>query len=212
MDNLLQFSFGNSAGLLFLVVCAEQAGLPIPAAPWLLAAGALCARSGANPAIVISVAVAACLLPDLAWFYVGRHGGKRILSFLCRFALPQSASIEQLERSFVRHGMPFVALAKFIPGVSVIAPPLAGALGTGTGRFVLFDLLGSVLYAGFYVLLGAAFNNQVQAILAVLNRLGAGCIVLCILVLVGYFAFKHNPLRRTTRQLLSLQESRIQTI
>jgi membrane protein DedA with SNARE-associated domain len=90
----------------------------------------------------------ACLTADLAWFYLGRRGGKRVLNFLCRLMVP-GRSVEQLESTFTRHGLPLIASAKFFPGLSVVAPPLAGAFAVPLSRFLLFDLLGSTLYTGF---------------------------------------------------------------
>src|SRR6185369_13128135 len=146
---------------LFLVVFLEQTGVPIPAAPCLLAAGALCATGESSMLAVIGTVMVACLVADCAWFCLGRRGGSRVLQFLCRLGLAGNLRPEQLGAVFHRHGAPVLALAKFLPGLSVVAPPLAGALGLGFGRFLLFDGLGSLLYAGFYLLLGSAFSDQV---------------------------------------------------
>jgi membrane protein DedA with SNARE-associated domain len=148
MNEMLQFSPGPGGVVLFAIVFLEQLGLPIPAAPWLLAAGALCAAGEASPATISGMTLLACLTADLAWFYLGRRGGKRVLNFLCRLMVP-GRSVEQLESTFTRHGLPLIASAKFFPGLSVVAPPLAGAFAVPLSRFLLFDLLGSTLYTGF---------------------------------------------------------------
>jgi len=196
MNEMLQFSMSHGGAVLFAIVFLEQAGLPIPEAPWLLAAGALSTTGQASPAMVIGVTVLSCLVADSGWFYIGRRGGSRVLQFLCRHLLPQSVSVVQIERSFVRYGMPVVAASKFLPGISVVVPPLAGALGIGAGRFLVFDLLGSALYAGFYLLLGAAFSDQVHTVFAVLHRMGIGSLILLLSLFAAYIAFKHNPWRR----------------
>jgi len=200
MNEIIEFSLGYGGAILFVIVLLEQVGLPIPAAPSLLAAGALCAVGEANPATILGATILACLVADLTWFYIGRRGGKRVTHFLCRFALLNNSSIEQTERSFSRHGMPVVALAKFVPGLSVVAPPLAGAFGISAGRFLLFDLLGSVFYGGFYLLLGAVFSNQVQAVLEILHRLGLGSLLLFLVAIASYIAFHLRPRRRAAQQ------------
>src|SRR5689334_3502223 len=128
MNEILQFSLNHGGAILFAVVFLEQVGVPLPAAPWLLAAGALCATGEASPALITTVTLLACLTADLGWFYIGRRGGKRVLNFLCRLTLSH-AYLEQIERTFSRHGMPVIAAAKFFPGLSVVASPLAGAFG-----------------------------------------------------------------------------------
>lgn len=208
MSDPLQFSLNHGGAILFAVVFLEQAGLPIPAAPWLLAAGAFCAAGDGSAAMILWVTMAACLSADSAWFYLGRHRGKRIVQWLCRLALPQSASLEHIEQSFVRHGMAVIALAKFLPGLSVVAPPLAGAFGIGAGRFLLFDLLGAALYGASYLLLGAAFSSQVQAILSVLNRIGLGSVVLLVALLAVYAGLKYTAQRQANRR----EKTSIQTI
>src|SRR5262245_59910222 len=124
MNDMLRAFEDNGCPFLFCVVLLEQAGLPIPAAPCLLAAGALCAGGELHLGKLMGITVLACLLADLAWFYIGRQGGKRILQWLCRFGFATDASAEKIERNFIQHGMSVVALAKFVPGLSVLAPPL----------------------------------------------------------------------------------------
>ena len=196
--------------VLFAIVFLEQAGLPIPAAPWLLAAGAVCGTGETTPTTTIGATVLACLIADSAWFLIGKRGGKRVLHFLCRLTL--SADVEQTERSFNRHAMPLVVMGKFVPGVNLVIPALAGASGMGVRRFLLFDSLGSVVYAAFYLLLGTLFSDQVQAILAILHRLGVGSLLLLVALLVIYIAFHHWSRRRPIEQPIKYGKARIQAI
>ena len=55
-------------------------------------------------------------------------------------------------------------MAKFVPGLSTVAPPLAGMAGVGAGRFLLVDALGSLLYGGCFIFLGYFFSSQIQQI------------------------------------------------
>ena len=201
MNEILQFSLSHGGAVLFAVVFLEQLGVPIPAAPWLLAAGALCATGEASPARVTTVTLLGCLTADSTWFYVGRRGGKKVLSFLGRMML-SATYLEQIERTFSRHSMPVIAAAKFFPGLSVVASPLAGAFGIAPGRFLLFDLFGSTFYTGFYVLLGVLFSEQVHVALAVLDRLGVGTLLLLLAAFAAYIAFKFASKRTITKRHL----------
>ncbi len=79
----MQFLVSHGAPLLFAIVFAEQAGLPLPSAPWLLTAGALSASGKLNPALAIGVTALAAVMADSLWFYIGRRGGLRMLRLFC---------------------------------------------------------------------------------------------------------------------------------
>lgn len=195
MNTVLEFSLRHNGACLFIVVLLEQTGLPIPAAPCLLAAGALCAAGDSNLGMVMPLTLLACLIPDLLWFYIGRRSGKSMLRFLCRVGLCGGRGLEQVEREFSRHGERVLAVAKFIPGLSVLAPPLAGAVGIGLRAFLLFDTLGSVLYAGVYLLLGCVFSEQLQVALDFMQRLGFWATLLLVGVIAGSVIYRHRPRR-----------------
>ena len=123
------------------------------------------------------------------------RSGKSMLRFLSRVGLCGGRSLEQVEREFARYGERVVAMAKFIPGLSVLAPPLAGAVGIGLSEFLLFDILGSVLYAGVYLLLGCVFSEQLQVALDFMERLGFWAALLLAGVMAGWLIFQHRPRR-----------------
>jgi len=201
MNEILEFYARHGGAVLFVVVLLEQTGLPIPAAPCLLAAGALYAKGQESPAAsaAIGLTILACLLVDASWFWMGRRNGRRVLNFLCRVTLPapHDQRLEQLERIFRIHAMPVLLLAKFLPGFSVLAPPLAGAVGIGAKRFFFFDALGAALYAGVYILLGAIFSHQLQGLLDLLHDFGIGSLVVAGGLIVAYLLFRHYPWRRS---------------
>src|SRR5262249_50728166 len=117
MSENLELSLSPNGSVTFVIVLLEQAGVPIPAAPLLLAAGALCSTGEASPAMILGATVVACLIADLTWFYIGRRGGKRIIHSLSRVALLHH-KVGQMERAFSRHATPVVVIAKFVPGLS----------------------------------------------------------------------------------------------
>src|SRR5580704_1158912 len=123
-------------------------GIPLPAAPWLLAAGALAGSGKMNWLAALGSAAIGSVTADLIWFYLGRHYGNRVLGLLCRISLEPDTCVRRTEGVFTRYGMKGVVAAKFIPGLSTLAPPLAGSSGVSALRFLFYDGLSSLLYAG----------------------------------------------------------------
>ena len=195
MSEITQFLMSHGGPVLFAVVLVEQAGLPIPAAPWLLAAGALSASGELNPLLAIAVTALACVIADAIWFYVGRQRGERVVGFLCHLSLAPNSCVESTEGIFARHGMQAVAAAKFLPGFGAVMAPLAGAFKVHAGRFLLFDTIGSLVYGAFYILIGFFFHSQLQEMTTVLSQLGFSTLLLVLFLVAGYIAFKY--LRRS---------------
>jgi membrane protein DedA with SNARE-associated domain len=191
MNEITQFLVSNGGPVLFAVVFVEQAGLPLPSAPWLLAAGALSASGKLNPALAIGMTAVACVIADSIWFYVGRRGGTRVLRLFCRLSLAQHSCVGRTKGLFARYGLQGLVAAKFLPGLGAVMPPLAGALGVSTGQFLLFDGLGSLLYGAFYILLGCLFSNQLRQVLNVLGGLGLGALLVVLALFGSYIAFKY---------------------
>jgi membrane protein DedA with SNARE-associated domain len=190
MNDMTQFLMGYGGPVLFAIVFAEQAGLPLPSAPWLLAAGALSANGKLSPALAVGVTALAAIMADSLWFYVGRRGGQRVLRLFCRLSLSRNACVGRTKGLFARHGFQALLAAKFLPGLGTVMPPLAGALGMTISRFLLFDAVGSLFYGSFYIAAGFLFHNQLKQAMALLNRLGFGALLLGALVVSGYIAFK----------------------
>jgi len=196
MNEITQFLTGHGAPVLFAIVFAEQAGLPLPSAPWLLAAGALSASGKLNPVLAIGVTALAALMADSLWFYVGRRGGQRVLGLFCRLSLSRNSCVGRKKDLVERHGLQTLVAAKFLPGLGTVMPPLAGALGMSTSRFLLFDGLGAMFYGTFYVLAGFLFHNKLNQAMAMLSQLGFSSLLLALALVTGYIAFKYARRRR----------------
>jgi membrane protein DedA with SNARE-associated domain/rhodanese-related sulfurtransferase len=192
--------------LVFLNVLIEQAGAPVPAVPTLVIAGAL-ASAGKLPLIpVMLVAVVACLLSDLAWYWAGRHFGAAVLRTLCRISLSPDSCVKQSELRFQRWGGQILLIAKFVPGLSTIAPPMVGALKLRPYVFIFLDATGSLIWAGVMVGLGYAFAQQIDHVLMMLASAGIVAIELVATLLAAYILVKWWQRRRL---LLSLRLARI---
>jgi membrane protein DedA with SNARE-associated domain len=129
--------------LIFGWVFLEQVGLPLPAAPVLLAAGALTATEHMNFPEALLAGVLACLTADVSWFLFGRRYGHFVLRLLCKFSLESSTCVRRTHDSFGKRGAYTLLFAKFVPGLSTVAPPVAGQTGMSMQRFLLFDTGGS---------------------------------------------------------------------
>lgn len=163
--------------LVFGSVLLEHGGLPVPAAPILLGAGALAQLDALRPEHVLLAAFAACLIADHAWFLMGRRLGRRLLAGVCRLSLSPDTCVRKTDDLIMRHGAPLLLVAKFIPGVSAVAIPTAAAMGLPYRRFLLFDSLGSLLWCGTYVGAGMIFSREVNRVLEAMSMIGGWSLV-----------------------------------
>src|SRR5437016_2453724 len=201
MNEALDFLVRHGAAVLFAVVFIEQMGVPLPATPWLLAAGALAGAGKMNWVVALGAAAFGSVVADLIWFYLGRHYGNRVLNLLCRISLEPDSCVRRTQDVFTRYGMRGVVAAKFIPGLSTLAPPLAGSSGVSAPRFFLFDGLGSFLYPASFMLLGALFSRQLEEIGAAMASLGSGALGVVIALAALYIGYKYYQRQRLLKEL-----------
>ena len=187
--------------LVFANVLVEQLGLPIPALPTLAVAGALWAEGRLSGPMVLAAAVAACLLADAVWYAAGRRQGYRILKTLCRISLSPDSCVRQTESVFHRWGMPSLLVAKFVPGFSTVAPPLAGAIRAPLPAFLLYDGGGSLIWAGCGFVAGALFHRAIDRLLQDVASIGTGALALLGVLLGLFVAAKWWQRRRFYRML-----------
>jgi membrane protein DedA with SNARE-associated domain/rhodanese-related sulfurtransferase len=187
-------SFGLT--LVFFNVLFEQLGLPVPAIPTLVIAGAFAADGRLPAAGVCAAALGACILGDSAWYVAGRIYGVRIMRLLCRVSLTPDICVSQTQNSFERWGAGALVIAKFVPGLSMIAQPLAGATRMSYLRFAACSVLGSALWVGVALLAGALLRPQIIRLLPQLASLGGTALALVLVLLAVYIAFKWWERRR----------------
>jgi membrane protein DedA with SNARE-associated domain/rhodanese-related sulfurtransferase len=171
-------------------VLLDQIGLPVPAMPTLIVAGALAAGGSIALGSLFAVSVIACVLPDSAWFLVGQVYGIQVLKTLCRISLEPDSCVSQTQSRFERWGVNSIVIAKFVPGLAIIAPPLAGALRIGWLRFILLSTAGAMLWVGCGLAAGMLFKAQIATVLIHLDRIGGVTGMLVAGLLAGYVAFK----------------------
>lgn len=185
--------------LVFLNVLVEQLGAPVPAVPMLVAAGALSVDGGFSSSAIVAYAVLASGVANCAWFLAGRRYGRRVLGLVCRITISPDACVRATENIFVRWGVATLLVARFVPGLSSVAAPLAGAMRMRTTQFVLFDTLGTAVWAALFVGVGVVFHRQVELILATISELGAAALWVLALLLGGYIAFRFAERQRLLR-------------
>jgi membrane protein DedA with SNARE-associated domain len=182
-------------------VFAEQIGLPMPAMPVLLAAGAVAGTGRLSLILVVTLATIASLVSDVIWYWIGRVRGSRVLGWLCRIALEPDSCVRRTEETFSRRGARSLLIAKFVPGFSTAAPPLAGVVHMPFFRFVVFTGVGGLIWAGAFIALGWTFSHQLELVASYAMRLGRGLVGLLVAAFAAYVGWKYIARRRFLRQI-----------
>jgi len=195
-----------SVVILPALVVAEQVGIPLPAVPALLAVGALAAQGRVSLLLVIGAIAVVALPVDLVWHELGRRRGARVLSGLCRLSLEPDVCVRRTQNLFIRHGVRALLVAKFLPGLTTVMPPLAGVFGVPRLRFAIYDLAGVVLWAGLWAGIGYVFSDTIEVLALRVSALGRTAGLVVAGALAGYILLKY--LRRWLF-LRSLRTARI---
>jgi membrane protein DedA with SNARE-associated domain/rhodanese-related sulfurtransferase len=196
-----EFLADHGAAVIFWVVFVEQLGVPLPAIPLLIAAGALVGAGKMSLATALLVPVAASLPPDLAWYYLGRLKGGKVLGFLCRLSLEPDSCVRDTENLFHRYGPRGLLLAKFIPGFSTVAPPLAGIVGMSAATFALYDIGGTLIWAAVSAGIGALFSNQLEQLVGLFDQAGGLLLAILLAGLAGFIDYKFYHRQKFLRHL-----------
>lgn len=176
--------------LLFAWVLVEQLGLPLPAAPALLAAGALSAQHELSFAFALLAGLTGSLTADSAWFLIGRKYGQQVLRLLCKLSFEPAVCVRRTREAFVRHRALTLLIAKFVPGLGTLASPIAAQSGLGFGFFLLFDGLGSALWLGSLLAAGHLFGDLLRRDPRLLDWAGKFSGVLLALGILGFIVWR----------------------
>lgn len=201
MHGPLEFLLKHGALVLFAWVFAEQLGFPLPSIPLLLAAGALAGASQLSlPGSLLTVVLAASVA-DFFWYELGRRRGSLVLHWLCRISLAPDSCVRRAEEVFEQHGARSLFLAKFLPGLSTVAPPLAGVFQMRLLWFLVYDVAGTAFWAGCFLGLGYAFSGEIERVAGRAMSLGSAVFVLLAGALAAYIGWKFLARRRFLREL-----------
>ena len=189
-NNLASVVSDYGLTVVFVNVFIEQIGIPVPAIPTLVVAGAFAAAGKLSIVAVFLVAVIASAIADVAWYIAGRIYGNRVMRLLCRISLTPDSCVSQTQERFERWGLNALLIAKFVPGISLLAPPLAGATHIGWLPFLVFNTIGGALWVVAGMGGGMLLGTQIERLLSYLERYGSIAVFVIVAIVVGYVAFK----------------------
>lgn len=190
MPNVVELLEMYGVLIVFGVVLLAQGGLPVPAFPILVLSGASAVSGSVSWQACIGTAVLACLIGDYLWFSAGRFYGGRVLGLLCKISLSPDVCVSQTEEQFARFGAKSLLVAKFIPGFSIVASPISGALGVSATRFLSYSIAGSLLWSASGLALGAYFSHSVAGLLTVMNKMGSTALFALLVLLIAFVLYK----------------------
>jgi membrane protein DedA with SNARE-associated domain/rhodanese-related sulfurtransferase len=196
MQELVRLTNQYGLLLIFGAVLFESLGLPLPAMPLLIVAGALAGNGAVSLGAVAGVALLGVLIGDVAWYFAGRRFGNRVLKTLCRISLSPDSCVRQTETLYERWGGRMLLVARFIPGLSTIAPPLAGAMRLALLSFVAYSGAGALLWIAVSLAIGRVFRSQIELAGQILERFGSFALAGLALAFVLFLAFKWWERRR----------------
>jgi membrane protein DedA with SNARE-associated domain len=173
MNAIVQFVMKHGYATLFGAIFAHQIGLPVPGPLFLLAAGALAASGKLSLVAALGLGVIACVMADWMWYEAGRRRGDKVLHFMHRLTRDPDFHDRKAKATFAKYGPPILIVAKFVPGLDAVTPPLAGTSRTSRIRFLAFDALGATLYSCTYAALGYVFSHDLGRAAAYAGRVGS---------------------------------------
>lgn len=183
--------------IVFLNVMGSALGLPVPAMPTMIIVGASIALMAVNGgafwpplAGVLCVAVAGGVIGDLVWFQGGRKYGDKTLKTICKLSLSRDTCVKKTERFFGRWGVRVLLVAKFIPGLSLVSVPLAGAMGVKLRSFLVHDGAGVALWGMVGLTVGVVFAAQLEMVFALISLLGRQAVMAVAVLLAVYVAYR----------------------
>jgi membrane protein DedA with SNARE-associated domain/rhodanese-related sulfurtransferase len=191
--------------LIFLWVLVEQIGIPIPSIPVLLTAGTLSATHRVNIFYVTLAMLTACLISDSLWYHLGRRYGNSVLKLLCRLSFEASTCVSKTEGYFNRRGSVTLLFAKFVPGLSTVAAPIAGQTGMSYPRFLAWDLGGSLIWGETFILAGYFFGDLAKKSAPFFAWLGHFAIFIFAAMVLGFVAHRVWKQRKFLQQVREMR-------
>jgi membrane protein DedA with SNARE-associated domain/rhodanese-related sulfurtransferase len=204
MPIAIEFFVGHAYAILFLWVLVEQLGLPVPSIPLLLTAGTLSATHRVSVGTVLISVLTACLIADSSWYFLGRSYGNRVIRLLCKLSLEASTCVTKTEGYFVRRGPVTLLFAKFVPGLSTVAAPIAGQTGMSYEHFLAYDLSGAVLWSLSFILAGRFFGDLAKRSQGFFEFLSHFAVLVFVLMVLGFFIWrvvKHRRFMASVREM-----------
>ncbi len=193
--------------LLFAWLLVEQLGIPLPSAPVLIAAGALSAQRQISFPLALLAGMAGSLVADSTWYFIGRKYGHHVLRILCKLSLEPTTCVRKTQDSFARRRGLTLVIAKFVPGLSTLAPSVAGQNGMELAPFAFFDGIGAGLWVAAALAVGRFFGDLLKRDPSLLDWAGRFWLAL---LAVGVVLFFFGRLARRRMFLRDLAAARLE--
>ena len=190
MRELIALLVDHGVLVVFAATLVARVGVPVPASPLLVVAGGMIAADRMSLAATVAASILANVLGDGAWFEAGRRWGSRVMRLLCRVSLSPDSCVRQSESLIARWGGSSLVAAKFLPGVSVVAAPMAGALAMPLPHFIAWAAVAGATWTGLYLALGAVFSDQIQQVLDIMASTGTVAAAVLLAVLAALLALR----------------------
>jgi membrane protein DedA with SNARE-associated domain/rhodanese-related sulfurtransferase len=189
--------------LLFAWIMVGQLGIPIPATPILLAAGALTVDGQLRFPVAFFAGMVGCLAADISWFFIGRKYGHHVLRILCKLSMEPTVCVRRTQNSFSRRRQVTLMFGKFVPGLATVAAPVAGQNGMAFSEFILFDSIGVAVWVGALLMIGRLFGDALKRDPGMLNWAGRFSGALLVLGVIGFFVARILRRRLVLKQLVA---------
>jgi membrane protein DedA with SNARE-associated domain len=196
-----EFLLRHGYSVVFAWVFAEQLGIPVPALPLLLAAGASAGRGHLSFSVLLVVATIAAAVSDSLWYHIGKRKGSKVLNLLCRVSLEPDSCVRNTQNIFTRRGASSLLIAKFVPGLGTVSMPLAGIFHMPYLTFLAYELAGTVFWVVTLLGAGYIFSEQLDVILDYGRRSGVPLLLIAVIAIGAWIGLKYYQRRRFFRKL-----------
>jgi membrane protein DedA with SNARE-associated domain len=201
MDSVYEMLTAYGLWIVFINVLAAKLGAPLPAVPTLVLTGALAAGGALSAPALLAVATLGAILADTAWYLAGRRFGMRVLRVLCSISLSPDSCVRQTESIYARYGATSLIASKFVPGLSTVAAPMAGAWRLPLWRFTVYNALGALAWSAIGIGAGMIFSDQIDRVIDWLSGFGMLAVAAALAALALFIGWKWWQRQRFYRQL-----------
>ena len=176
----------------FFGVMLENAGLPVPGETILLVAGYFSFIGIFRAPLVMLIAATGAVIGDNIGFAIGHHFGRGFLVRVGRFFFLTPKRIEHMENYFAKHGNKTILVARFITGLRVFAALLAGASKMPWRVFVIYNVLGAILWSVVITMLGYLFGQSLPLLVKWVGRSGTILLIAGILIALIFWRVRRH--------------------
>jgi membrane protein DedA with SNARE-associated domain len=195
-DQLLAALLVYGLPVLFGVVTIAAVGVPFPVSLMLVAAGSFAEQGNLKLWQVMTVASAAAILGDQIGYGLSRWGGRRVILRIGR-RLGGESKIKKAEAFSKRWGGAGIFFSRWL--ITELGPWLnvtSGVAAYPWRKFLLWDVLGEILWVVVYVLLGYFFSDRVQVLAELLGNLAWALLAFIVAAFLGWKVFRYlRPLK-----------------